>query len=320
VLTFGWTGAKNLAALNWAIQSAVPAILATDSAENDFPRSTLKEAVKRRIVSLYSAGWAAGTRAAAYLEKLGMPKSRIVVGPVDTIDVRHFERGAAAARADDAAKRAMLRLPKQYFLSVSRLSPEKNIPGLVRAFAKYRARALPDPWDLVIVGDGPSRREIEHAISVSEVGNNITMTNWVDFNEMPAYYGLASAFILASTKDTWGCVVNEAAAAALPLLVSNRAGSSPELVHEGRNGFTFDPLNCGEIAARMWQISSGAVDVASMGEESRRIIAGWNPEAFAASLRKVTQIGLQMHSVRPRWIDRFIMGQLTTAQLRRRNS
>jgi glycosyltransferase involved in cell wall biosynthesis len=45
----------------------------------------------------------------------------------------------------------------------------------------------------------------------------------------------------ASTTEQWGLVVNEAMAAGLPVLVSDRCGCAPDLVEVGVNGFTFDP-------------------------------------------------------------------------------
>lgn len=315
ILTSGWSGSKNFGALSWAARSRVPAIVTTDSNEHDFPRSGTIEMVKRRLLSLFSAGWAAGTRSAAYLEKLGMPKERIVVGPVNTIDLRHFASGAEAARNEEAGKRASLGLPKHYFLSVSRLAPEKNLPGLVRAFAKYRARAGSQAWDLVVVGEGPSRPEIERVIAACGLGSSVMMPGWISFADLPAYYGLASAFVLASVREPWGVVVNEAAAASLPLLVSKRAGSAPELVTEGCNGFTFDPSDIDEIAARLWQLGLEPVDLAGMGSESKRIVAHWSPENYAASMRDVTRVALEMDARKLPLFDGFILRQLASAWL-----
>ncbi|MEQ1716961.1 MAG: glycosyltransferase [Hyphomicrobium sp.] len=318
VLTFGWNGGKNLATLSWALRSGTPAIVTTDSNDGDFPRSALKEAFKRRLLALFSAGWAAGSRSTAYLEKLGMPKERIVTGPVDSVDLRHFEAGADAARNDAAAKRAALGLPERYFLAVSRLSPEKNLPSLVRAFARYKSRAGAAAWELVIVGEGPSRPDIEQAIVACGLAQSVTMAGWVGFDDTPTYYGLASAFILASVRDTWAVVVNEAAAAGLPILVSNRVGSAPDLVDEGRNGFTFDPSDTDQIAACLWRVANGNCDLATMGAESRKIIAQWNPEHYAASLLEVTRVALNMPRVRSTMIDRAIVRILASSQLRQR--
>ena len=98
------------------------------------------------------------------------------------------------------------------------------------------------------------------------------------------YYGLASAFILPSTTEQWGLVVNEAMASGLPVLVSNRCGCAAELVKEGSNGYTFNPLEIGEIADLMLNIGAAGVDRSAMGQKSREIIANWSPDLFGRNL------------------------------------
>ena len=94
-------------------------------------------------------------------------------------------------------------------------------------------------------------------------------------------------------REQWGLVVNEAMAAGLPALVSNRCGCAPDLVEEGRNGFTFDPYDAEELARLMLRVSSMSEDGrAAMGQASREIISRWTPETFATNLMKAVQIAL----------------------------
>ncbi len=292
VLTFGWTGPQNLAALLWAVNSGTPVIACSEAKEIDFERVAIREHLKKLIVSMFNCIWAAGSGAAAYAEKLGMPKERIVTGQVDSIDTDHFITGTAEAGQAPDKLREKLALPRYYFLSVSRLSPEKNVLGLVRSYGLYRTRAGADAWDLVIVGDGPTRDEVERELKKLGINTNVQLRGWKNFSELPAYYALAKAFVLASTRDTWGVVVNEAATAGLPLLVSERCGSAPELVIEGRNGFTFDPRSTTQLADCMWRLSHGTCDLSSMGKVSKEIIKGWTPERYAQNLAHVARVAL----------------------------
>ena len=81
------------------------------------------------------------------------------------------------------------------------------------------------------------------------------MPGFKQYDELPIYYGLAGAFIHASTTEQWGLVVNEAMAAGLPVIVSERCGCAPDLVENGRNGFTFDPYDVDALTHLMLKMA-----------------------------------------------------------------
>jgi glycosyltransferase involved in cell wall biosynthesis len=101
---------------------------------------------------------------------------------------------------------------------------------------------------------------------------------------VPAYYGLASCLVLPSISETWGLVVNEAMAAGLPVLVSQRCGCVPELVQPGVNGYVFDPLDTEGLARLLGVMSSETADAGRMSEASRQIVALYTPETWAQTL------------------------------------
>ena len=285
----GWSDHVALAALRWARSAKVPVIVMSESNRDDGPRVWLREQVKRILLSLCAAGLAGGSRAAAYLDALGMPPERIATG-YDVIDNAYFAAGAAAARADPGLRQS-LGLPDRYFLCCSRFIAKKNLPLLVDAYARYHVEAAASgalPWGLVIAGDGAERPAVEARIAAHDLGEAVKLAGFVQYDGLPGYYGLAGAFVLASTVEQWGLVVNEAMASGLPVLVSNRCGSAADLVKEGVNGFTFDPGDSGALAARMREISEG--DGLKMGSESARIIADWAPERFGRAISSLARM------------------------------
>jgi glycosyltransferase involved in cell wall biosynthesis len=102
-------------------------------------------------------------------------------------------------------------------------------------------------------------------------------------------------------------VVNEAMAASLPVIVSNRCGCVPELVHHGDNGFTFDPARPDVLADLMGRVAHGNCDRIAMGCASRDIIEGWTPDRYAQSLRKVTDLALANSKPAPRILNRVLL-------------
>jgi glycosyltransferase involved in cell wall biosynthesis len=168
-------------------------------------------------------------------------------------------------------------------LTVARFIEKKNLFRVVEAYRQYRKRHA-DPWDLAICGSGPQARGLKAA--AADVPG-IHFPGFIQIDEQPFYYGLASAFILASSHfEQWGLVVNEAMAAGLPVLVSRACGCAPDLVREGVNGFTFDPYDVDGLAGLMIRMSSGELNLKAMGEASQVIIAGWTPEVFGENLLK----------------------------------
>ncbi|WEK48977.1 MAG: hypothetical protein P0Y66_14520 [Candidatus Kaistia colombiensis] len=92
----GWSHPAALAALLWCARKRVPAVVMSESAEIDEPRRPWREAVKRRIVRLFSAGLVGGAPHRRYLTALGMDDARVREG-YDVIDNDHFAVGADIA-------------------------------------------------------------------------------------------------------------------------------------------------------------------------------------------------------------------------------
>ena len=276
----GWSDRGALRALRWCRRRGVPAVLMSDSQRHDEPRVFWKEWLKRGVLAGCAAAFVAGRRHKRYLVALGFGAKPMSLG-YDVVDNEHFSRGADEARAD-AGVRAQLRLPERYFLCVSRFVPKKNLPRLLRAFAAYRRRAGADAWELVLLGDGAGRGELQAQIARDGLEDAVHLRGFLQYNALPAYYALAGALVLASTSEQWGLAVNEAMASGLLVLVSNVCGCAPELVSEGVNGWTFDPRDEAALAAALARLADPATDRASMGLAGRRIVADWSLDRFAA--------------------------------------
>jgi glycosyltransferase involved in cell wall biosynthesis len=144
----------------------------------------------------------------------------------------------------------------------------------------------------------------------------VLMPGFKQYDELPAYYGLAGAFVLGSTEEQWGLVVNEAMAAGLPVLVSRRCGCAPELVRDGENGFTFDPHDASGLAVLMTEMAADADARAAMGRASRRTISHWAPETFGLNLWKAAGAAMALPRPGHTLASRLLFPPL----IRRRNS
>ena len=289
----GWSGRAALLALQWCVGNRVPAVMMSESHEIDEARKPILEFVKRQVLRTCSAALVGGSIHVEYLKKLGFPADRVALG-YDVVDNSYFANGAAAARAEEDATRARLGLPAAYFVASNRFIAKKNLPLMLRAYAAYRKAAKDAPLrDLVLLGDGPLRAEVEAVVDQLGLRACVHLPGFRQYADLPGYYALADAFIHASTAEQWGLVVNEAMAAGLPVVVSNRCGSAFDLVQDGVNGYRFDPFNEAEFAARLGQIPARGAAWEKLSAGSRDIIAKWDQARFGEGLRDAVAMALK---------------------------
>ncbi len=291
----GWSDIAAIAAVRWCAKTGTPAILMSESTALDEQRVRWREWVKRRIVDLYSSALVGGQRHVNYLVELGMPRDGVFMG-YDVVDNDYFAQRAKKVRSSEREVRTEYGLPENYFLASARFIKKKNLPTLLRAYAEYHQMSeaggmssavtgRKEPWDLVLLGDGPLRETLNSQLSTLNLRDHVHLPGFKQYNELPVYYGLAKAFVHASTTEQWGLVVNEAIASGLPVIVSNRCGCVPELMQE--NGFTFDPINEEELASRLFEMASlSDHERERFGDASRKIAATFGPNRFGEGLER----------------------------------
>jgi 1,2-diacylglycerol 3-alpha-glucosyltransferase len=302
VVVNGWSMPEARAALGWTcVHRSGSAVVMSETKADDAPRRWWRELPKRAAVSCAQAGLVGGRRQAEYLSSLGMPRERIALG-YDAVDNDYFARGAACARAARDAMRSRFNLPARYFFACTRFLPRKNVDGLIRAYARYRENAIGngthDPWELVIAGAGSEDRHLRDLAAAVGV-EGVRWAGFVQYEDLPTYYGLAACFVHPAHSEAWGLVVNEAAASGLPLLIADRVGARHELLTEGQNGWTFDSTSTEsmtQVLERMAALDEGAR--LRMGECSTLIVADWGPARFASGLRFAVETALRARGLR----------------------
>lgn len=174
-------------------------------------------------------------------------------------------------------------------ICVARLVPIKNLDNLLRAWRLIESKKT--GYKLVIIGDGP---EFEH---LNQLKSNLKLESVVflgavNNTDIPTYFYNASAFILPSLSESWGLVVNEALAAGLPVLISNRINARYSLLQDGINGYSFNPLSVSEMTDKIANLISLDTDARmEMSKKSLEIIDEMSYENMGnellASLKKI---------------------------------
>jgi glycosyltransferase involved in cell wall biosynthesis len=314
----GWNNFGSLIAANCCVRRGIPTVVMSESARQDEPRTWWKEMIKRRFVGLYSAALVGGQRHVDYLVELGMQRERIFTG-YDVVDNDYFARRTEEIRNSRLRQgyggqaafeiRKKYGLPENYFLASARFVEKKNLPRLIKAYAEYWQKSQTGriaTWDLVLLGDGPLRETLNSQLSTLNLNEHVHLPGFKAYHELPVYYGLAKAFVHASTTEQWGLVVNEAVASGLPVIVSNRCGCVPELVQG--NGFTFDPTDEHELAAQLLQMASlSDEERKNLGGASHRIAGTFAPERFGEGLERAVNMAIELAPTRFGAIDRALL-------------
>ncbi|MER9019313.1 glycosyltransferase [Mesorhizobium sp. M0898] len=308
----GWATAESFAAINWARTKSRGIVVMAESQHGDATRSFVREYMKSRVVRLCDAGLVGGKPHMEYLERLGMPSNRIFLG-YNAVANEHFGSGAELARKNDCDLRRRLGLPGRYILASARFIPKKNIEGLIEAFAASCAKNQNAP-DLVILGDGVERAKIDAVISARNIGAKVHLLGFKRYDQLPAFYGLAEAFVHVSLIEQWGLVVNEAMASNLPVVVSSTCGVAGSLIEDGVNGIVVDPTSLESIAAGLDRIFKLDGDArTSMGRAAANTISRWGPQRFAKGLNSAIESATESGNLGrglTQW-DRFLLSRLS---------
>ena len=211
------------------------------------------------------------------IELLSVPAEAIAVVP---LGVDHAYRPLSDAELEAPLARNGLR--PGYVLFVGTFEPRKNVGGLCEAYGLLR-RGLPDAPPLVLAGHRgwlfePTRERIEQL----GLGPHVRFLEDVAGADLPALYGGAAAFVLASHHEGFGLPALEAMACGVPSVVSNR-GSLPEVA--GGAAVEVDPDRPEEIAAAISRILTDAALRADLSRRGRERAATFSwPRTARATL------------------------------------
>ncbi|MBO7427318.1 MAG: glycosyltransferase family 4 protein [Paludibacteraceae bacterium] len=163
------------------------------------------------------------------------------------------------------------------YLFVGQLVKRKGVVELLNAWNTHISTY---PYDnLIIVGKGILQDELQ------EKNKNISSVHilgGIDYSLIHLYYALADVFFMPTLEDNWCLVLPEAMACGLPVACSIYNGGTCELIKNGENGFSFDPLNQESIIQTLSVFHK--CDLKKMGEESIHIESLFSPEISANNI------------------------------------
>lgn len=191
------------------------------------------------------------------------------------VDAGHFRPPADAA--ERAACRQRYRLPPEAWIW---LFVGEAIKGLREAIAQLPA--FPRARLLAISRSDPAPY-LTHA---REAGVADRLHFWGPEKEVALAYRAADLFLYPSTYDTFGMVVSEAMATALPVVAGREIGAA-EIIRPGANGYLVDPGNPAALASVLRQIEEHPALAQQVGQAARQTAMAQTWEACAAATARV---------------------------------
>lgn len=139
---------------------------------------------------------------------------------------------------------------KNRIVFVGRLTAEKQVEVILQAMTKLDP-SLDATFD--IVGGGDQRKQLEHLSAQLGLQDRVTFHGRTTDEELRALLSRASVFTIASIAELQSIATMEAMASALPIVAAD-AVALPHLVHDGENGYLFEPGNADALAARLTDV------------------------------------------------------------------
>jgi glycosyltransferase involved in cell wall biosynthesis len=265
----------------WGVLLRKKIIFWIESTAADGRRQGLKETYKKLLLSQASGCIVPGMRSFDYCRILGMPESRIFVAP-NAVDREFFQSQADHLLPRREEIRRELALSGVVILFVGRMVEEyKNISYLIRSFQRLKTSGK--EVSLSMVGDGPDRAHYEEMVKRQNIFG-VRFLGEMDHDQLCRVYAASDIMVLPSRIEPWGFVLNEAMEFGLPLVVTDRVGAGPDLVHPGENGFIVPSGDEAALVKALEKLINDPGLRTKMGQASRKIVEQFSPENWAAGV------------------------------------
>jgi glycosyltransferase involved in cell wall biosynthesis len=192
------------------------------------------------------------------LVEKGIPESKICLYPRG-IDIQRFHPDK---RNDFWKGNYKLSDQGLKLLYVGRISREKNLGMLVEAFKKIEIRA--SDARLILVGDGPYRKEMENKLN----GSRVLFTGELTGERLAWAYASSDLFVFPSATDTFGNVVLEAQASGIPVIVTDKGGPRENIIEE-QTGFIVPANDPEAMSEAVIELSGNPQKLARMKKAAR---------------------------------------------------
>jgi glycosyltransferase involved in cell wall biosynthesis len=272
IVIYGWNYDSHLKVLKY-FKNKVPIYFRGDShlINNKLSiRTIIRKVYLSYIYRHIDFAIAVGVNNKKYYKWAGLKNKQILFAP-HAIDNKKFEitdsKKVSSIRTD-------LNIPDDYtiFLYCGSFEDRKRVSDLILAKSKLSN----EKCSLVIVGAGKNDTFL-FDLANQQNDKNIHFIGFVNQSELPSYYALSDVFVLPSEIETWGLVINEAMAAGLAIIASDKVGAADDLVTN--NGFQYKCGSISDLLEKMLKLINDRKLLESFKNQSKINISNWSMDA-----------------------------------------
>lgn len=197
-----------------------------------YPKTSI---LHKKIIQyvLGKADYILATSNALREETLNYTDKKITVTPFG-IDVEKFKPAEKGKKNDEIVIGTVKRLEKKY-----------GIEKLLKVFAVLKEKHVKPKLKLVLVGEGTLRSTLEKLAEKLGISDETSFVGSVSSNKVNEYHNRMDIEVYLSKTESFGVSVLEAQACAKPVVVNN-VGGLPEVIVNGKTGFTVSPGDTNE--------------------------------------------------------------------------
>ncbi|WP_394278544.1 glycosyltransferase [Microbacterium sp.] len=225
--------------------------------------------------------WADAERTFKMSRAVTTPTRRAAAFLEETIDISGVVPISCGIDKRNYTPDLSVRPQRTRVLFVGRLTTEKHVEVTLEAIAK-----LVPELDITfeIVGGGDQHKNLEQHTKRLGLEQRVIFRGRVSEEELRAAYSRADVFAIASVAELQSIATMEAMASGLPVVAAN-AVALPHLVHDGENGYLFEPGDADQLAEKL------------------RAVLTATPEEYSR-MQQASLSGIEIHDIE-RTLDTF---------------
>ncbi len=230
----------------------------------------VKEFIKKYFIKGARGYFSTAKAHDEYYLTYGATKDKLIRYPFTALKQEDILKEAPTAKEKASLRRELGIAEEKVVLSVGQFIHRKGFDLLINA-----AKDIPNNCGIYIVGGEPTEEYIKQK---EELGlSNVHFVGFKLKEELKKYYRASDLFVLPTRMDIWGLVVNEAMAAGLPIVTTNKCIAGLKLVENDVNGYIV-PINDADALAKS---INNALIIPEMGQISLEKIRNYTIEEMA---------------------------------------